>query len=73
MYEARLTAKALRQLNLWPGEDERALHLVAALASSLEQVSSAPETPDTERTKLRAAATVIRDFSVGLAAGLVVS
>ncbi len=69
---AQITPKGLRQLNLWPSDEERALFLVGKIADTLDAMSSAEEQP-AEKTKLKAAAGVLRDSAISIGAGILTS
>jgi hypothetical protein len=67
MYDVRPTPKALKQLDLWPADNERGLYLLRRIAAAYDAAASdvdAESGADTERAgRLRAAATSIRDAS----------
>ncbi|MEO5839431.1 MAG: hypothetical protein ABIQ73_18405 [Acidimicrobiales bacterium] len=72
VYDAQLTAKALRQLDLWPADDERALYLVRRVVDALDALGSEGDATNPERSgRARAAAGFIRDVAVEVAAALV--
>ena len=64
MYDVRLTPKALKQLDVWPADNERGLYLLRGIADAFDGVAADVEATEGDKSdqagRLRQAAQSVR-------------